>query len=113
MPRTAVPLKHADRLSVASFTNATDVPGDVVNGMSMVNDGATMLFVANTSALARTVSTYLVETVDFQPAGPVVLTIPASATINLIGPFPTNLYGNVLEFDVSSTTLNFAAFSLL
>lgn len=113
MARTAVPVKHVDRLSVASFTNATDVPGDTVNGMQMFNDGGTVLFIANTTAVARTVSVTLVETVDFQPAGPVVLTIPASATINLVGPFPTNLYGNVLEFSVSSTTLNFAGFSLL
>lgn len=110
MARTNVPIKSVERLTVAT---ATVVAGNTVDGMRMSNNGATLLYVDNNSGSNQTVELILVETVDFQSAGPVVLTIPASAAVNLIGPFPANLYGNVLEFDVSSASLDFAAFSLL
>lgn len=114
MARTEVPIKRVSRLAVASFLAAESVAGDTVNGMQVVvNDGATLLWVSSTSGAPQTVDMILVATVDFQPAGPVVLTIPANTETSLIGPFPRELYGNVLEFDVSSALLSFAAFSLL
>lgn len=113
MARTEVPIERVSRLAVASFLAADSVAGDTVNGMRMPNNGATLLWVSSTSGADQTIDTILVATVDFQPAGPVVLTIPANTETSLVGPFPRELYGNVLEFDVSSALLSFAAFSLL
>ena len=110
MARTNVPIKSVNRLQVAT---ATVVAGNTVDGMRMSNNGATLLYVDNNAGSDQTIELILVETVDFRTAGPVVVTVPASAAVNLIGPFPINLYGNVLEFDVSSASLDFAAFSLL
>lgn len=113
MARTDVPVKRVSRLAASYFTAAEAVNGDTVNGMRMSNNGATVLVISNSAGVSRTIDTILVETVDFQPAGPVTITIGASAAFAVVGPFPTELYGNVLEFDVSNASLDFGAFSLL
>lgn len=113
MARINVPVLGTSRLQVIPAFTADLVVGDTVNGMRMSNDGGTVLYVRSSSVAAQTVSLILVETVDFLPVGPAVLTVPALTTAALIGPFPANLYGNVLEFDVSSNTLSFLAFTLL
>jgi hypothetical protein len=109
MARTDVPVQRTSRLQV--FSVATGTPGDVANGMRMINDGATLLYVQG-AGMDATVSTILVETVDFQTPPPIVLTIPANSFGVELGPFPVDLYGSVLEFDVSDANLTFAAFTL-
>jgi len=111
--RTAVPVTRVSRLQVNGVPQGDEVAGDTVNGMSMVNNGATLLHLDNLPGVAQTISLILVGTVDFQPAGPAVLTVAADTYAALVGPFPIDTYGNVLEFDVSSASLNFAAFSLI
>jgi hypothetical protein len=113
MARTTVPVKRVNRFDVTTYDLLSVVAGDTVNGMRMPNDGSTLLYIDNDSGLDRTIDVYVVETVDFYPVSPVAITIPASSTVNLIGPFPTGIYGNVLEFDVSGADLLFGGFSLL
>lgn len=113
MARVTVPVKHVNRFDVTFYNTLTVVAGDVVDGMRMPNDGSTLLFIDNGSGLDQTIDIYIVETVDFYPVPTATITIPAASTVNLIGPFPTSVYGNVLEFDVSSTSLDFGGFSLL
>lgn len=113
MARTEVNIIRTSRLQVYPYTSADQVAGNIVDGMQVAfNNGATLLQVESASGAPQTVSILLVETVDFQPAGPVVLTIPANSS-TLLGPFPPNLYGNVLEFDTSSASLSFLAFTLV
>lgn len=113
MARVDVPVIRVSRHAVNPLVNGSEVPGADLDGMRMVNNGATVLFVDNFSGFNETVSLIVVETVDFSPAAPVVLTVPDQTYAALIGPFPQQFYGNVLEFDVSSALLNFSAFSLL
>lgn len=109
MARTAVPVTRTSRF--VAFTS-TPTAGNIIDGMQMVNDGSTVILVESTDVAATTVDFILVETVDFQPAGPVVVAIDALEPGTLLGPFPTNLYGSVLEFDVSSASLSMSAFTL-
>lgn len=109
MARTAVPVTKASRF--VAFTS-TPTAGDIANGMQMVNDGSTVLLVESSLITPATVSFIVVETVDFQAAGPLIVAVAANEPGSLLGPFPTNLYGSVLEFDVSSTSLSMSAFTL-
>lgn len=113
MARTDVPITRTSRYQVNAALAADVVAGDTVNGMRMSNNGATMLRVANSAGVVRTIDLIIVETVDFAAAGPTTLSVPANTVDALIGPFPVNFYGNVLEFDVSSNSLGFLAFSLI
>lgn len=109
MARTTVPVTKTSRF--VAFTS-TPTAGDTVNGMQMVNDGSTVILIESASGSAQTADFIVVETVDFQSAGPVVVAIAANEPGSLLGPFPTNLYGSVLEFDVSSASLSLSAFTL-
>ena len=113
MARVTVPVKRVNRFEVTTFNTLTVVAGDVLDGMRMPNDGSTLLYIDNGSGLDQTIDIYIVETVDFYPVPTATIAIPAASTVNLIGPFPTGIYGNVLEFDVSSALMDFGGFSLL
>lgn len=113
MARTDVPVKHLSRFAVASYFSADLAVGNIVDGMRMVNDGASFLYVANTGGSPETVTVLIPETIDFQPVSSAVFTISNLTQIDLLGVFPSSIYGNVLEFDVSSASLSFGAFSLL
>jgi hypothetical protein len=92
--------------------SSTPTAGDTVNGMQMVNDGSTMILVESASGATQTIDFIIVETVDFQAASNLTVAITANEPGSLLGPFPTNLYGSVLEFDVSSASLSLSAFTL-
>ena len=113
MAKTEVPVKRVSRLTTSSFTAGQAVNGNVVNGMQMFNNGATVLVVSSSSGTDQTIETIIVETIDFSTPPPISITIAANAAFAVVGPFPTSTYGNVLEFDVSSALLDFGAFSLL
>lgn len=113
MARVEVPVKRVSRLSASSYTAAQAVNGDVANGMQMVNDGATVLVVSSSSGAPQTIETIIVESIDFSVPPPITITVAANAAFAVVGPFPTNLYGNILEFDVSSALMDFGGFSLL
>lgn len=113
MARTTVPVTQTSRLQVFPTFAADVVDGDTVNGMRMVNDGATWLHVVSSSGSAQTIDLIILETIDFSTPAPITLTIPANTFAANIGPFPVGIYGNVLEFDVSSISLGFLAFRLI
>lgn len=113
MARVTVPVEHVNRRQVTTYDLTSVAVGDIVDGMRMPNDGSTLLYIDNNSGLDQTIDIYVVETVDFYPVSPVSIVVPASSIVNMIGPFPTGLYGNVLEFDVSSVDMFFGGFSLL
>lgn len=99
---------------VTTFTRTgtvlpTATAGDVPNGHSMVNDGATGLIVTNTgSTVARTVTFTITRTVDGQAVSPRVESIPLSSA-QAMGPFPVADYGTVLTFVVSHAELTLRA----
>lgn len=113
MARTTVPVESVDRYAVTSYSALTVATGNIADGMRMVNDGATLLYIDNDSGADQTVTITVPETLDFNPVVDPVIPVSASSTVNLIGPFPTKIYGNVLEFDVSSVNMFFGGFSLL
>lgn len=113
MARTAIPIQRLSRFAVADFTSSETVPGNTVDGMSLVNNGATVLAFRNTSGAPQTITITIVETVDFSPPVPVIETIATGTILGMIGPFPNDIYGNILEFAVSSASVDFAGFSLL
>lgn len=113
MARTTVPVERVNRRNVTTYDTNSAAEGNTADGMRMPNDGSTLLYVDNNSGVDQTITVTVVETVDFYPVDPVVIDIPASSIVNMIGPFPTGLYGNVLEFDVSSVDMFFGGFSLL
>lgn len=113
MARVTVPVSKTSRLQVFPTFSTDVVDGDTVNGMRMVNNGATWLHVVSASGSDQTVDLIILETVDFSTPAPITLTIPANTFAANIGPFPVGTYGNVLEFDVSSISLGFLAFSLI
>lgn len=111
MARVEVPVTHTSRVQV--FCSTPAVTSDPVNDHFMVNDGASLLWVRSTVGTDQTVSTFIVESLDFQVPGPVVLTIPANCEGAMLGPFPVDLYGSVLNFDVSTAGFELMAFTLL
>lgn len=113
MARTTVPVRRVNRQDLTTFSTLDVAAGNTVDGMRMVNNGGTVLVVNNGAGSDQTITLTIVETVDFSPAAPVVVTVPSATFFGMIGPFPEEFYGNVLEFDVSSGSLDFAAFSLL
>jgi len=111
MPRVEVPVTRTSRVQV--FCAPTSSAGDPANGHFMVNDGASSLWVRSAAAGDETLSTFIVESLDGQVPGPVVLTVPANCPGTMLGPFPVDLYGSVLSFDVSTASFEIMAFTLL
>jgi len=106
-------VKRVSRYQLNYFAATEAADGNVVDGMSMPNNGATVLVVSNDSGAPQTLELTIVETVDFSPASPVSITVASDAWTGVLGPFPREFYGNVLEFSVSSVDVTFVGFSLL
>lgn len=111
--RTALSVTTISRTALTAFP-APSAAGDVTNGNVCPNDGATMLAIlnadgSNTHGLTVTVA----SGVDGLTAGPRPYTIPISANTQTVGPFPLQYYGSQLLFNVDSTQLKVAAYSLL
>ncbi|GAA0494809.1 hypothetical protein Ade02nite_19690 [Paractinoplanes deccanensis] len=87
------------------------VAANITDGNSVNNNGETVLTVTNAGAVTRTLSIPLAVTVDGQPVGPRVYSIPAGQTI-LAGPYPPGWYGTTLLLDASSGDLMLSAFRL-
>lgn len=113
MARTNVPVRHVSRFAVTSYVSGELATGNTVDGMRMINDGASLLYVANFGGTPETVTVLIPQTLEFQPVTNPVFTISNITSIDIIGPFPVQYYGSVLEFDVSSASLSFGGLSLL
>lgn len=111
--RTPTSVTSVSRTALTAFP-APSVAGDVTNGNVSPNDGATMLAVLNSDGGATHGLTVTVASgVDGLTAGPRPYTIPISATVQLVGPFPIQFYGSQLLWNVDSTQLKVAPYSLL
>lgn len=111
--RTSITVTSVSRNALAAFP-APSVAGDVTNGNVCPNDGATMLAVLNADGAATHGLTVTVASgVDGLTAGPRPYTVPISANTQVAGPFPVQFYGSQLLFNVDSTQLKVAAYSLL
>jgi hypothetical protein len=85
------------------------VPGDVVNGHTLPNDGRVGLIVRNTSLdTAYNLTINLTRTVDGQPVTPRVVPVPAN-TSKAFGPFNPGDYGSAVALDVDNASLTLLA----
>jgi hypothetical protein len=112
--RTATAVTSVSRTALTAFP-APSVAGDAVNGNVSPNDGATMLAVFNADAgSTHTLTVTVASGVDGLTAGPRSYTIPTSASgTQITGPFPIQFYGSQLLWNVDSTQLKVALYSLL
>lgn len=112
--RTVTSVTSVTRTALTAFPAPT-VAGDVTNGNVSSNDGATFLAVVNADAgSTHGLTVTVVSGVDGLTAGPRSYTIPTSASgTQIVGPFPIQFYGSQLLWNVDSTQLKVAAYSLL
>lgn len=111
--RTSTTVTTVNRSALTAFP-APSVAGDAVNGNVSPNDGATMLAVLNSDGAAtHGLTVAVVSGVDGLTAGPRPYTLPISASVQLVGPFPVQFYGSQLLWNVDSAQLKVAAYSLL
>ncbi len=111
--RTSLSVSSVSRLALTALP-APSVAGDVTNGNVSSNDGATFLAVLNSDGAATHGLTVTVASgVDQLTAGPRPYTIPISGTTQIVGPFPLQFYSSQLLWNVDSTQLKVAAYSLL
>lgn len=112
--RTSTAVTSVNRSALTAFPQPS-VAGDVTNGNVNPNDGATMLAVFNADAgSTHGLTVSVVSGVDGLTAGPRSYTIPTSGSgTQIVGPFPLCFYGSQLLWNVDSTQLKVAAYSLL
>lgn len=112
--RTATSVTSISRTTLTAFPQPS-AAGDAVNGNVSLNDGATFLAVFNADgASAHGLTVQVVSGVDGLTAGPRSYAIPTSASgTQTVGPFPVSSYGSQLLWNVDSTQLKVAAYSLL
>lgn len=110
MARTALPVNTITRTGI---TPASETAGDATNGMTMVNNGRTVLLTHNTNggSTAHTLTISLTGAVDGQGIVPRTWSIAASAS-KYIGPFPADSYGGTMKIDVDNSELHLTAYSL-
>ncbi len=120
MPTTNVPVTTISRAGVATGSDASEVAGDTTNDHNMVNTGVEFLSVRNAGVTPRTLTLITPGTIDGQAVGDRAVTIGASATGKLVGPFPTNIYSQLsgddkhkLKFTVDHADLKLLAFKVL
>jgi hypothetical protein len=84
----------------------TDAPND----LDLVNDGHTIVLVANSDAALHNAQAVFTDGPDGQIPAPITYPIPAGATVPL-GWFPVDEFGTVLQINVDSAFLTVRAFS--
>lgn len=110
MARVLVPLNQITRPGLA---DPTPVTGDATNNHYVQNDGRMFLRVknSNSGSTARTVTINIDKTVDGVDVPEVAHSIAAGAQLWL-GPFPTDVYNDTVNVDVSHAELLLTAFHL-
>ncbi|MFF7408711.1 hypothetical protein [Streptomyces lydicus] len=109
MARSMVPVIRFTR---AGSVVDDAVAGDVTNGNTMTNDGATGLLVINTgTTTAHSVTFNLFRTVDGQAAAPRVVSIAVGES-RAFGPFAVGDYGSDLSVNVDHAELTLQGFSV-
>lgn len=111
--RTATSVTAVTRTALTSFP-APSVAGDVTNGNAALNDGATFVAVLNADGSnTHNLTVQVASGVDGLTAGPRTYVCPISTNTQIVGPFPIQFYGSTLNFNVDSTQLKVAAYTLL
>lgn len=112
--RTPKTVTSVSRTALVGFPAPT-VAGDAGNGNVSPNDGATFLAVLNGDAAnTHDLSVQVTQGVDGLTAGTRVWTVPVSASgTQIVGPFPVQFYGTQLLWNVGSSQLKVALYSLL
>jgi hypothetical protein len=110
MTATVIPVgkygRAASKLVVSALTPAV---GNTVDGMTMVNDGRTVVDVKNTNGTTTTHDVGFVTAATLE--GQTVThteTIPAGVIWGF-GPFDPNVYGTTMRFTASHAELTFVA----
>lgn len=112
--RTTTAVTSVNRNALTAFPQPS-VAGDVANGNISYNDGATILAVFNADAgSTHGLTVQVVSGIDGLTAGPRSYTVPTSGSgTQIVGPFPVQFYGSQLQFNVDSSQLKVAAYSVL
>lgn len=110
MARTLITTK---RIRLAGFTwvAADLVTPDTSNGNYALNDGATVVYLAN-GASTRTLTVTTPDTINGLAVADQVYSLTANQ-FDLVGPFPVETFGPTLIMDFSATDLKCLVFSLL
>lgn len=110
MARTLAATKRV-RLSGFTWVTADLLTPDTSNGNYALNDGATVVFLANGSN-SRTLTVTTPDTVLGLAVADQVYSLTANQ-FDLAGPFPVETFGPQLLLDFSANDLKFLVFSLL
>jgi hypothetical protein len=109
MPRVSIPHQQVSRAGViVTGAGVSEVSSDAANDHQMVNDGKVLLLVRSTDAGAQSVTFVTQGTVDGQAVGDRVESI-AAGIAKAYGPFPVEIYGELMFIDVTVATLRFLA----
>lgn len=109
MPRIDLPVGRISRVNVFTLP---DPVGDPANDHQMVNNGATLVLVVNVGGSAHNAQAVIEQTIDAETPPPVDYVIPADSFV-VLGPYPREIYGDLLLFNTDHVDLELRAFSLL
>ena len=109
MARVDIPVSRISRVDVFELN---DPVADAVNDHQMVNNGATLILVENTDAAAHNAEAVIEQTVDGQAVAVLPYVIPANSMV-VLGPYPRDIYGDLLLINIDNNNLELRAFSLI
>lgn len=109
MARVDLPVGRISRLVAIPLPAAAS---DATNDHDMVNNGVTLVLVVNTGGSTRNGEAVIQQTIDGQTPTVVPYSIPAGGYV-VLGPFPPEIYGDHLLFNIDNNDLDLRAFSLL
>lgn len=100
------------RISRTDVFTLYDPVGDPTNDHQMVNNGATLILVENVGGSTRNAEAVIEQTIDGQAVDVMPYPIPAG-DMTVLGPYPREIYGDLLLFNTDHADLQLRAFSLL
>lgn len=113
----ATPVAVHDIGRGAAALNLTDITGDVgntVDGMTVANDGRTIVLVKNTNgtSTAHSAGATPIVSADSGSTSSTVTKSIAAGKEFVFGPYPTNIYGSTLKMTADHAELTFRALRL-
>lgn len=109
MARVNIPVGRISRTNVFPLN---DPVGDPTNDHQMVNNGVTLILVENVGASTRNAEAVIEQTVDGEAVDVLNYSILAGDMV-VLGPYPREIYGDLLLFNTDHADLQLRAFSLL
>ncbi len=110
MARASITSIRLTRTALAALTPATTL--DSTDGNYVNNDGATFLYLDNTSIGSRTVTVLVPEDIDQNLAVTPRTFVLSAGQIGMTGTFPRTIYGGQILVDVSGTGVDAIAYSV-